>query len=80
MMDDTFVTVQEIAKLWGLSYGERLVVLGCLTFAQLEDATRQARLRGTLRQAAYDSFTKRSTGSRGLLHTRTQHERAACWD
>ena len=56
-MDDTFVTVQEIAEQWGLGYAERLAVLeteAAPEFAQLGDATRQARLRGTLqRQAAY---------------------------
>ena len=57
-MADTFVTVQEIAGRWDLGYAERLVVLekqAAKAFAQLGDATRQARLRATLqRTAAYD--------------------------
>ena len=57
-MENTFVLVQEIAKRWGLGYAERLAVLetqAAPAFAQLGDATRQARLRANLqRQAAYD--------------------------
>ena len=57
-MEDTFLTVQEIAEKWGLGYAERLAVLeteAAPAFAQLGDAKRQARLRATLqRQAAYD--------------------------
>ena len=57
-MSDTFVTVQEISERWGLGYAERLAVLedqAASAFAQLGDATRQARLRATLqRQAAYE--------------------------
>ena len=57
-MEDTFVTVEEIAERWGLGYAERLAILedeAAPDFAQLGDATRQARLLATLqRRAAYD--------------------------
>ena len=58
LMEGAFVTIQEIAERWGLGVTERQALLekkAAPEFAQLGDATRQARLRATLqRRAAYD--------------------------
>ena len=81
--------------LWGFSlgYAERLVVLTSLStwFFWKHRLLQRSLNSGMLRDKPVSerhfndrlpmmSFTRRSTGLRGLLHTRTQHERAACWD